>query len=119
MSTDNVLFISFERSATGREVQGADVVGQALGLLEKAQTAGNISRFDAVTLSPNGKLAGFILVQGEAAKLDALRNSPDFEKLLFDASHHLQGLSLTQGITGATMRTQAAKARANAAAHNK
>jgi hypothetical protein len=58
------------------------------------QEAGRIESFEVALLGPSGgDLDGFIFVRGDAAELDVIRESPEFQRLLVKAQlvvHHVR-----------------------------
>lgn len=67
--------------ARGRERQALDLLKHSMtSYLEGLSRAGRIERFDAALLRPQStELGGFILIQGTAEQIDALRTDRDFQ----------------------------------------
>jgi hypothetical protein len=67
--------------ARGRERQALDLLKETPRYLERLVQNGRIERFDTAILTPQStELGGFILIQGAAAQIDALRRDNDFQR---------------------------------------
>jgi hypothetical protein len=67
--------------ARGRERQALDLLKETPRYLEHLVQDGRIERFDTAILKPQStELGGFILIQGAAAQIDALRRDNDFQR---------------------------------------
>lgn len=97
----NVLFMGWNRSVPGREAMTAAHFQETLQYLGGLQQAGTIESFQSVLLTPHGgDLNGFILIQGESAKLDAVTSSAEWSAHLTRGGLHLEGFGVVQGATG-------------------
>jgi hypothetical protein len=80
------------------------------------QQDGKIDSFDAHLIAPHGgDLAGFIMLHGERSKLDDVRNSEDFERLIARAGTVVDQIGVLNAYSGealgqAMARFQAASA---------
>jgi hypothetical protein len=77
------LFIGFGYPVRGRERQAAEAFQEALQYYGGLQQRGEIESVEAAFLEPHGgDLGGFLLLQGEAIKLNRLRyEDPEFQRL--------------------------------------
>lgn len=110
------LFIGWGPVVRGREQTALKVFQETIEFHGALQQDGKIDSFDAHLIAPHGgDLAGFIVLHGERAKLDDVRNSEDFERLIVRAGtvvDHVGVLNAYSGeALGQTMgRFQAASA---------
>ena len=83
----NGLFIGFGTPVRGREQAAIRVFGEYVQFLQGQMQQGNVSIFEPVFLrSHGGDLNGFFLVRGDPARLDALTNSDEFQRLVTRAN---------------------------------
>jgi hypothetical protein len=82
---DRLLFISWGQSVRGAEERGLEVFNEAMGILGRMQQDGRIEGFDAVLLTPNGELGGYIQVHGTAQQIAAVREDDEFVRNSLDA----------------------------------
>jgi hypothetical protein len=76
------LVVVWGQAVRGREQQALEVFGEALAYYGRLQAAGEITSFEPVALEPSGgDLAGFLIIRGEAARLNRLRMSEEFLRL--------------------------------------
>lgn len=81
------LFIGWGEVVRGREMKALQVFNETQQYYAGLQQAGTIESFETALLSPHGgDLAGFILLRGDQAKLDALRATDEFQRNLVRAS---------------------------------
>jgi hypothetical protein len=88
---DRVLFIGWGQGVTGREERGLEVFNEAMGLYGRMQQDGRIERFDVAFLMPQ--------LHGSAQQLAAVREDPEFQRNLFDASLIVESLRVVDGYT--------------------
>jgi len=85
------------------------VFQEAVGYYAKLQEEGQIERFDAYLLDPHGgDLAGFFLIHGERAALDAVKSSAEFRRLLVRAGSVIDNLGLVGAHAGDALGQQMA-----------
>ncbi len=76
---DAALFVGYGPPIPGREQRGLALFNEVLGYYGRLQEQGEIESFEAVLLeSHGGDLEGFLLLRGEAEKLDRVRRSDEF-----------------------------------------
>jgi hypothetical protein len=75
------VWVAWGIPARGRERQALDLLKHSMtDYLERLAADGRIERFDAALLKPQStELGGFILIQGTAGQIDALRTDADFQ----------------------------------------
>ena len=94
---DRLLFISWGETVRGREDRALEVFNDAMGILGRMQQEGRIEKFDAVLLSPNGDIDGYIEVHGTAQQIAAVREDEEFirntvdAELCVDRIRHIEG----------------------------
>jgi hypothetical protein len=76
---ESALFVGYGATITGREQHALGLFNEVLGYYARLQERGEIESFEAVLLEPHGgELSGFLLLRGEAGKLDQVRRSDEF-----------------------------------------
>ena len=104
---DAGLFIGFGQPVRGREQQALGVFNEALEYYRALQEQGEVERVDAVLLEPHGgELGGFFLLQGEQAKLAAVRVNEDFQRLTARAGLIVDNLGVVGAMLGSGIEPQ-------------
>jgi hypothetical protein len=107
------LFIGFGQPARGREIQAAKVFGETLAYYGELQKRGEIESFQVAILEAHGgELGGFILLRGERERLDKVRASAEFERLVLRANFIAESI----GVVSALLDGEAARFVGGAAA---
>ena len=76
------LFLGWGQVVRGREQLALEVFQETVAYYAKLQEGGKIERFEAYLLEPHGgDLAGFFMMHGEQSALDAIRSSPEFQRV--------------------------------------
>lgn len=76
---DTAIFIGYGPTIPGREQAALTLFNEVIGYYTGLRERGEIESFEAVLLEPHGgELVGFLLLRGEAGKLDRLRRSEEF-----------------------------------------
>jgi hypothetical protein len=92
---NDALFTGWGAVVRGREQQALQVFQETIGYWTAAQQDGRIESFEPILLDPHGgELAGFILVRGERAQIDALRSSDEYQRLIARATAIVDGLGI-------------------------
>jgi hypothetical protein len=110
------LFIGWGPVVRGREQTALKVFQETIEFHDALQQDGRIDSFDAHLIAPHGgDLAGFIMLHGERSKLDGVRNSEDFERLIARASTIVDQVGVLNAYSGEALgqtmaRFQAASA---------
>jgi hypothetical protein len=110
------LFIGWGPVVRGREQTAIKVFQETIEFHGKLQQDGKIDGFDAHLIAPHGgDLAGFIMLHGERSKLDDVRNSEDFERLITRAGSVVDQVGVLNAYSGEALgqtmgRFQAASA---------
>lgn len=74
------LWIAWGIPTPGREPQALALLRETTGYLDRLAQDDKFERFDIAILKPQStELGGFILIQGSAAQIDALRRDDDFQ----------------------------------------
>ena len=98
---DRVLFLGWNRSVAGREQQAMQLFQKSMEFYGGLQTEGRIESFEPVVLtSHGGDLNGFILIRGEAEKLDEVRRDDTFLDIAIEATYCLDGFGIVPGYIG-------------------
>ena len=97
----SVLFLGWNRAFPGREQQAMDLFGRAIEYYGQLQNAGKIDNYEPVMLTAHGgDLNGFVLIRGDAAKLDEVRREEDFIKYAIEANFCLDKFGVVSGYIG-------------------
>ena len=98
---DQILFLGWNRSVTGREQQALKVFEKGMEFFGKLQADGRIESFEPALLSAHGgDLNGFIILRGDAGKLAKVRQDDTFINILMEAEYCLEGFGLITGFIG-------------------
>ena len=95
------LFLGWGPVVRGREQKAFEVFQETIGYYGKLQQEGKLDSFEPVLVAPHGgDLGGFVLLRGERAKLDAIRSSEEFERLLVRAASIVDNVGAINAVTG-------------------
>jgi len=95
---DSVLFIGWGTPVRGREERALEVFDESIGLYGRMQQEGRIEDFDVALLSPHGGgLNGYVALRGSAQQVAAVREDPEFRRVMVDASLIVDELGLVDG----------------------
>ena len=101
---DAASFVGWGQVVRGREAKALGVFNEALTFYARLQQEGQIESFEPVILSPHGgDLAGFVLIRGEQAKLDALKTTDEFGRINTRASLIVDNLGIVDAAIGTTL----------------
>jgi hypothetical protein len=103
------LFLGWGQVVRGREQLALEVFQESVAYYGRLQGDGQIERFDAYLLDPHGgDLAGFFLLHGDRAALDAIRSSSEFRRLMARAGSVVDNLGLVSAYSGDALGQQMA-----------
>lgn len=98
---DAAILIGWNEPRPGREAMAAQLFADAIKHYTTLVEQRTIESFEPVMLVRHGgDFNGFILLRGEAAKLDALQRSEEFEALTIRAVHCLTGFGVIRAYIG-------------------
>ena len=98
---NGALFIGWGPGARGREKLGLQVFGEGIQYFAQLQQRGEIESFEPVALEPHGgDLYGFILLRGDRERLNQLRYSEEFIRLINRASAVVDNIGVVGAFTG-------------------
>jgi hypothetical protein len=104
---DAALFIGFGPVISGRERQALATFNEALAYNTRLQTDGDIESFEPVLLEPHGgDLGGFVLLRGDADKLNRVRVSEEFIRLNVRSALVVQNFGVVSAYIGAAFGQQ-------------
>ncbi len=105
MATPNALFIGWGPGITGRETVSLQVLAEAIQFFGGLQQRGEIANFEPIALeSHGGDLMGFLIIRGDATKLQQLRYSDEFSRLISRGAAVVQNFGVVSAWTGASMQ---------------
>ena len=97
----NVVFVGWNHVVRGREAASMELFQDYHQYLGALQGEGTIDSFETVLLAAHGgDLNGFILIRGEAGKLQAMQVSEEWMKFSTRAGLLLEGNGTVLGATG-------------------
>ena len=97
----DALFLGWGQVVRGREQMALEVFQETIAYYNKLQEDGQIESFDTTLLAPHGgDLAGFVLMHGEQASLDAIRSSPEFLRIVTRAGAVVDNVGVVTAYTG-------------------
>ena len=103
---DAAIFVGWGPVVRGREMKALGVFNEALGYYGRLQQEGTIESFEPVLLSAHGgDLAGFVLIRGDRAKLDALKTTDEFARTTLRANLIVENLGVVDAAIGANLAT--------------
>ncbi len=103
---DSALFMGWNRSVAGREQQAMKLFMNVMEYYGQLQNEGRIESFEPVILAAHGgDLNGFILIRGDAAKLDEIRREETFLNNVIEANFCLEGFGVIPGYIGDGVNT--------------
>jgi hypothetical protein len=103
------LFFGWGQVVRGREQLALEVFQESVAYYGKLQEAGKIERFDPYLLEPHGgDLAGFFMLHGERSALEAIRSSPEFQRLTARAGSVVDNLGVVSASGGDALAEQMA-----------
>jgi hypothetical protein len=95
------LFLGWGAVVRGREQKALGVFQETIGYYGQLQQEGKIESFEPVLIAPHGGgLAGFVLLRGERSKLDEVRSSEEFERLVTRAASVVDEVGVINAYTG-------------------
>ena len=113
---DAALVIGWGTPGRGREQKAIQVFGESMAYWGQLQQQGAIEAAEAYLLAPHGgDLGGFAVLKGDAAKLDEVRRSDDFQRIVTRAQLIVDSLGVVPATTGQALAAQMATFTAQAA----
>jgi hypothetical protein len=95
------LFLGWGAVVRGREQKALGVFQETIGYYGQLQQEGKIDSFEPVLIAPHGGgLNGFVLLHGERSKLDEVRSSEEFERLVTRAASVVDEVGVINAYTG-------------------
>lgn len=104
---DAALFIGWGTPVRGREQKAIQVFNESMTYWGQLQQQGAIEAVETYLLAPHGgDLGGFALLKGDAAKLDEVRRSDEFQRLVTRAQLIVESLGVVPATTGQALAAQ-------------
>lgn len=102
---DAAILVGWNEPKADREAMAAELFAESTRYYASLVANGTIESFEPVLLTRHGgDFNGFILIRGEAAKLDALKRSEEFIKLTVRAIVCLDGFGVIDAHIGAGLQ---------------
>jgi hypothetical protein len=103
------LFIGWSQVVRGREKKAFDVFNESVQYWGSLQADGKVDSMEIALLTPHGgELAGFVLLKGDAAALDEVRRSEEFQRSIARANMIVDGIGVVPSFTGESLGQQMA-----------
>lgn len=104
------LVIGWTRPIPGRETAAVEHFQFAMNYMGKLQQAGTIESFEPVLMAPHGgDLNGFVLVKGNAEKIDALQRTDEWRDLVTKSNILLQNHGVIAAVYGEELQQDMAR----------
>ncbi len=98
---DAALFIGWGTVVRGREQKAIDVFNESVQYWGGLQGDGSIESFEVALLNPHGgDLAGYALLRGDGDKLDEVRRSEGFRRVVTRANLIVESLGVVPALIG-------------------
>lgn len=92
---DRALVLTWGAVVRGREERALDNFNEVVGLYGRMQQEGRIEQFDVTFLSPNARIDGIMRLQGTAEQMAAVKDDPEFQRILTEATLIVDDLTIT------------------------
>ena len=103
----NALFIGWGHAVRGREQQSLQVFNEALQYFGGLQQRGEIEAFEPVALEPHGgDLYGFLLLRGDPDKLNRVRASEEFRRIVSRGALVVEDMGVATAFVGDDLTRQ-------------
>jgi hypothetical protein len=104
---DAAIFVGFGAPARARERQAVALLEEWVAFCSGLRDRGELESFEPVLLDPHGgDLGGFLLLRGEAERLDRLRRDGEFRRLSVRTGLVVDGFGVVGAHTGDALGTQ-------------
>ena len=101
MATPNALFIGWGPVISGREKVSFEVFAEAIQYFAGLQQQGEIENFEPIVLEwHGGELAGFLVIRGDGTKLQEMRYTDEFTRLITRGATVVQNFGVVSAWTG-------------------
>jgi hypothetical protein len=101
---DHALVIGWKDAKVGREARARQLFGEVMGFFGARVADGTLESFEPVILSRHGgDLNGFLLLRGQRAKLDELKESDGFQDIVVQSVLSLEGFGVVDAYIGSSL----------------
>jgi hypothetical protein len=106
------IFLGWNRPFHGKEGTAMDLMGRLNKYLEKLKNSGEITGYTRVWLEPHGgDLNGFVLIEGEVSKLQALKQTDEWNDGVIRLGLAVDGLGINHAVVRSAVDTEEARVR--------
>ena len=106
------IFLGWNRPFQGKEGVAMDLMGRLNKYLEKLKTSGEITGYTRVWLEPHGgDLNGFVLIEGEVAKLQALKQTEEWNDGVIRLGLAVDGVGINHAVVRGAVDHEEARVR--------
>lgn len=104
---DAALFVGWGAPVRGREQKALQVFSESMAYWGQLQQQGAIEGVEAYLLAPHGgDLGGFAVLKGDEAKLDEVRRSEEFKRMVARAQLIVEDVGVVPAWTGQALAAQ-------------
>lgn len=108
--SEAAIFLGWDRPISGREAVAQELVERLYRYLQELKTSGQLSLCTRVLLEPHGgRLNGFVLIEGEASKLQDIKQSEAWRNGVARLALAMDGVMVNQALTGAEVDRENAR----------
>ncbi len=110
--SDAAIFLGWSQPIQNREIDALDLLGRLNTWLEELKSSGQIISSVRVSLEPHGGgMAGFVLIEGDVPKLQALKQTDTWNDGVGRLSLALEGVIVNHASVGAGVEREAGRLR--------
>jgi len=104
------IFLGWNRPFQNRESHAMDLMARLNKYLEKLKNSGQITSYTRVWLEPHGgDLNGFVLIEGEVAKLQALKQTDEWNDGVIRLGLAFDGVGINHAIVRSAVDQEEAR----------
>ncbi|SCB50622.1 hypothetical protein GA0061098_1014191 [Bradyrhizobium shewense] len=108
--SDAAIFLGWSRPIQNRETDALELLERLAIWLKELRTSGQITSYVRTLLEPHGGgLAGFVLIEGDVPKLQALKQTEAWNDGVSRLSLVLEGVMVNHAIVGAGVEREDAR----------
>lgn len=106
------IFLGWNRPFQGRENDALSLFERLVKYLDGLKSSGKITSYTRVWLEPHGgDLNGFVLIEGEVAKLRELKDSDEWNDGVVRLGLAVDGVGVNHALIGSAAATETARVR--------
>jgi hypothetical protein len=108
--SEAAIFLGWNRPSQGKDALAVELLGRLTRWLEKLKNAGEITGFTRVRLEPHGgDLNGFVLIEGEVPKLQALKQTDEWNEGIIRLALAFDSVGVNHALVGGGVEAEEAR----------